>query len=209
MLTGTYYIPNSVKRIYGNAFCFSRLNEIIIPESCTQLEYGCFHHMYDLIYLRIPKSISIIHLYVIDNCPNLRNLTIEMESIPQLEYQSVQIITLGNETKVIEDYALIKAVNLLSIIIPPSVTKIGVEAFRGLKNLKSVRIYGQPSIGRSAFMDTKISCGVDCYSSLIDPLISSGMNNKSFNYCCLATAPINVKCFKFLLDFQIYVFIIL
>ncbi|EAY02743.1 hypothetical protein TVAG_466030 [Trichomonas vaginalis G3] len=129
-----------------------------------------------------------------------------MERIPKLHYQSVEIMTLGNETKVIENYALINAVNLQSIIIPPSVIEIGVEAFRGLKKLRCVRIYGQPSIGMSAFMDTKISCGIDCYSSLIEPLIISGVNRKSFNYCCLTVVVQNAFCFRSLLDFQYCVF---
>ena len=206
LISGTYYVPNTVQIICTDAFCYSMLNEIILPDSCTELETLAFFHLRNLVFMKIPNSVVKVHDDSINDCPNLRNLTIEMERIPKLHYQSVEIMTLGNETKVIEDYALINAVNLQSIIIPPSVVKIGAEAFRGLKKLRCVRIYGQPSIGSSAFKDTRISCGIDCYSSLIDPLMISGVNSKSFNYCCMTAVVQNAVCFRSLLDFQCLVF---
>lgn len=207
-ITGTYYIPNTVKVIGHDAFCYSKLQEIIVPESCTEIAKTPFFYMDNLAFLRIPKSVVKILNNSITECPNLRNLTIEMESIPCLDYQSVEIITLGNETKVIEDNALKTAAKLQSIIIPPSVTKIGVEAFKGLKNLKIVRIYRQPTIGASAFMDTRISCGVDCHSTLVDPLILSGVNIKSFGYCCIASVVQNTELIKSLFKIEFLIFIL-
>ncbi|EAX96241.1 hypothetical protein TVAG_205270 [Trichomonas vaginalis G3] len=207
-INGIYCVPNTVKILSFDCFCYSRLQQIIIPESCIEFKRTPFFHMKSLTYLKIPKSIIKLPSLVINDCPNLRNLTIELENIPSLNYQSVEIITLGNETKVIQDYAFASAVNLKSIIIPPSVTMIGVGAFQGLKKLQWVRIYGQPTIGNSAFLNTRISCGVDCYSSLIDPLIASGINSNSFNYCCITHAIQNKACFRNLFDIYAFIFLL-
>lgn len=208
-INGTYNVQNYVKIINLDCFCFSRLQEIIIPESCVEFKEHPFFNMMSLTSLRIPKSVIKIPTNAIHNCPNLRTLTLEMENIPTLFYQNVEIIILGNETKVIEDSALTSAVNLKYIIIPPSVTKIGVGAFQGLKKLQCVRIYGQPSIGNSAFLNTRISCGVDCYSSLVEPLIASEINNKSFNYCCITHAVQNKACFSIMFNIHSFIFLLL
>ncbi|EAY17200.1 hypothetical protein TVAG_291520 [Trichomonas vaginalis G3] len=208
-INGTYYVQSTVKIISFDCFCFSRLQEIIIPGLCIEFKGTPFFHMKSLTYLRIPKSVIKMPSEVIDDCPNLKNLTIELENILNLNYQSVEVMTLGNETKVINEYAFTSAVNLRFIIIPPSVTNIGIGAFQGLKMLQCVRIYGQPIIGNSAFLSTRISCGVDCYSSLIDPLIASGINRNSFNYCCVIHAFQNNACFRMLFDIYSFIFLLI
>ncbi len=83
----TYNIPESVKKIYSNAFyCSSYLTEINIPESVVTIGPQAFGICLELVQLKIPSSVQKLPYGSISSCRNLSAVYLP-KSITEIESQ--------------------------------------------------------------------------------------------------------------------------
>lgn len=129
------YLPSLVEKI-----CISKLpiNQIIIPESVTELLNGCFSGCNMIEEIVFPNGISEI--------PRLTFETYSKEC-------RLKKVKLPDNLKIIGDKAFRGQTALEEITIPESVTLIDTDAFAGCTSLKKINFLGQPRIKVGAFRD--------------------------------------------------------
>ena len=124
--TGELVIPNTidgnpVTSIGDEAFLFTSLTSITIPDSVTSIGYGAFAFC-GLTSITIPDGVTSIGVVAFYECGSLSRITIP---------DSVTSIGGG---------AFVRCDSLTSITIPDGVTSIGEAAFAGCLRLKSINV---------------------------------------------------------------------
>lgn len=137
--SGTVNIPSSIngkpvtslkKGSYKNA-AFSEcvaINEIIIPDTITQIPDYAFKDLTGLKTITIPNTVTSIENYVLEGCSGLTSVNLS-----------------SNLTK-IGDYVFKDCSGLKNITIPNKVTTIGEGAFSGCSALKDVTLSNSMSV---------------------------------------------------------------
>ena len=155
-------IPDSVTSIGNYAFsdCSGLTGELKIPDSVTAIGSSAFRECRKLTSITIPDSVTSIGqsafygtAYYNDN-RNWENGTVLYIGDYLIDAKSSisRSYSIRSDTKVIADYAFLGCNKLTSIVIPDSVTSIGISAFYHCRGLTSVTIgNGVTSIGDSAF----------------------------------------------------------
>ena len=70
---GYYSIPESVKTIMLNAFCYAKINNILLPENLKEIGNSAFWGS-GIDYIVLPDSITSIGVDIFDNCSYLENI---------------------------------------------------------------------------------------------------------------------------------------
>ncbi len=128
-------IPDSVKTIGNNAFCYcTGLTSVTIPDSVTTIGASAFSECSGLTSVTIPDSVTSIGASAFSECSGLTSVT-----IPD------SVTSIGN-------YAFYNCSSLTSVTIPDSVTSIGNYAFYNCSSLTSVTIFNSiTTIGEYTF----------------------------------------------------------
>jgi len=140
-------IPSSVKTIGEWAFsaCF-RLQSVTLPESLEHIGKGGFINCRSLKMVNIPAKLAAIGDAAFAYCTGLEQFNVDV----------------GNETFTAKDgvlyskdcSTLVSVPNVSTIVIPSSVTKIGVSAFQGRDRLETLTLPTSVTIiDRGAFHD--------------------------------------------------------
>ena len=160
-----------VTSIGSDAFKYSSLTSVTIPNSVTSIGSYAFESCYSLTSVTIPNSVTSIGDGAFQGCHGLTSVTISditawlsisfagSESNPLcyayhlfLNGEEVKDLTIPNSVTSIGDYAFQWCSSLTSVTIPNSVTSIGNSAFYYCSNLTSVTIPNSvTSIGGYAF----------------------------------------------------------
>ena len=165
-------IPNSVTILGVGTFAgHSGLTSIDIPNSIKAMEDGVFYECTGLTSITIPNSITSMGTAVFANCTHLTSVHISdlaalcgitygnMYSNPLyyaehlfLNDEEVKDLVIPNSVTSIGIDAFINCTGLTSVTIPNSVTSIGTAAFAYCKGLTSVTIPNSvTSIGEATF----------------------------------------------------------
>ena len=160
-----------VTSIGSDAFKYSSLTSVTIPNSVTSIGSYAFESCYSLTSVNIPNSVTSIGDGAFQGCHGLTSVTISditawlsisfagSESNPLcyayhlfLNGEEVKDLTIPNSVTSIGDYTFHGCSSLTSVTIPNSVTSIGNSAFAFCSNLTSVTIPNSvTSIGGYAF----------------------------------------------------------
>lgn len=145
-----------VVNIGTNAFQYSSVGSVTIPNSVTSISPRAFYHCYSLANVAIPDSVTNIGDYAFEDC-FLTNLTIGSGVISIGNYAfdycfSLRSVTIPNSVVTIGVSAFFNCAKLTSITIPNSVTTIGHTVFSQCTSLTNVIIgTGVTNIGPLAF----------------------------------------------------------
>lgn len=146
-------IPNSVTRIDTDAFygCESLL-QITIPNSVTHIEDYAFCSCHLLQHISMSNSVTKIGNFAFSSCSSLQQITIpnSTRSIGTNPFVGCDKICIKSESKhyIVKDEMLISSSNYLityfgnneSVLIPNTITKIGVYAFGHCLSLQQIII---------------------------------------------------------------------
>ena len=133
----------TVTTIGNNAFDYSPMSEIIIPETVTKIG-AAFQNSDSLKSITIPNSVKTIDDYTFQGCINLETVVLPngLKSIGNLSFyicRSLKSIVIPNSVISIGNLAF-SCTSLESIVLPNSVDYIGGNVFEGCKNLKNIVI---------------------------------------------------------------------
>ena len=150
-------IPDKIKNIGKQTFngCES-LESLIIPNSVTSIGEYAFAYCTNLATVSIPNSVTEIYYNSFEGCDNIKSLEIDMENIGAwfCSKESLQELTLGDNVKVVGEFAFDYCSGLKSIHFGNSITRIEQQAFSYCNMLESVELH-EPltEIGQGAFIE--------------------------------------------------------
>ena len=166
---GIMTFNGNVTRIGYEAFAFSRLKSIIIPESVTSIDDYAFYSCNDLMFIMIPKNVVSIGTGSFSYCSSLSKFTVDPGNP---SYDSRE-----NCNAIIESSSNVLVQGCVNTIIPDTVTMIGKNAFAGIRVPSSITLPSSvTSIGASAFADSNLN-----YITIPSSVTSIG--SSAFYYC--------------------------
>ena len=129
-----------ITSIEHDAFFYTLLTSIIIPNSVTSIGEYAFDMCSSLTSINIPNSITSIAPGVLSSCSaltkvNIPNSVTSIGSSAFIDCTSLASIDIPNSVTSIGSSAFVNCSSLTSIDIPNSVTSIGSGAFNGCTNL--------------------------------------------------------------------------
>lgn len=135
-----YHIPEGTETIGAEAFIFSRIKNVYLPESLLSIEDKAFEECFALEYIKIPTNVSVIEPYTFYGCKNLRN------------------VEFNDNITIIARWAFANCSLLNNVILPKELKQIGDSAFFNCESLFDMKSFARiTKIGRLAFGKTKIS----------------------------------------------------
>jgi hypothetical protein len=161
---GAVVIPDTITGlpvigIGNNAFQFTSLTSVTIPNSVTSIGVGVFNSCASLTNVTIGNGVTNISDFGFYACTSLTSVAIpnSVASIGGLAFSACSGLTnvaIPNSVSSIGDQAFSECTSLASVTIPNSVTSIGAGAFGACSSLTNVTIpHSVTSLGDQAFSE--------------------------------------------------------
>ncbi len=226
----SYTVPSGVKVLGFQSFCGSTVGQVVLPEGLEQIEDYAFNTCPDLTTvsmpsslqsigsrafaycssltgIRIPAGVSIIGLNPFEHCIKLAAIEV---ADGNTSYKAVDDMLMNAEGTAVISYPPDAA--RTTLVIPETVTTIGISAFMKCARLQSVRLPDSLQKAEpyafaycSGLTDVNIPEGLSCISyqmflectgltSVTIPSSVEKVNDWAFGYCTgLTTVTILAK----------------
>lgn len=134
-----------VTEVGKEAFRFSSIKRVTIPEGYTTIGTRAFHTSVILEHISIPSTVTTVGERAFAYCNELKNISIPatITSIPEGAFEnceSLKQVVLSEGTKQISTSAFAGCTSLESINIPASVTTIESGALSGIKKISGITL---------------------------------------------------------------------
>lgn len=156
-------VPKGVKKISEEAFSGVSCKKILLPESLSEIESGCFSRCMDLETISIPERVKTIAPYMCEGCTNLTEVNLP-ETTEVIEYCAFQRcsklnnFTIPTNLRKINFWAFGECTGLSEITFNDQIETIGYLAFDGCYNLRNVIIpTKEVEIEKEAFKNCDVS----------------------------------------------------
>lgn len=160
-----YEIEEGITEIGEFSFARSGLTSVMIPEGVTKIGYGAFYHCDSLQEVVIPDSVTEIEPYAFDQTLWIKKMNTKTEPFLivgdgiLISYAGTDsVVNIPKEVKQIGPGAFKEHMGITAVNIPDTVQVIAEEAFMDCRNLKTVN--GGDNlikIGDRAFMNCPLS----------------------------------------------------
>lgn len=138
-------LPDDIEVIGEDAFCCTKLSEIVLPPSVRELSSGSFYGCEDLVRINIPEGVSEIPAMCFRDCSSLSEFscpsTLTSVGTSAFYYSGIEKIVLPENLRTIGDMAF-SCSGLKTAHIPASCTEIGKAAFSLCRNLEEISFDG-------------------------------------------------------------------
>lgn len=141
--------PATLKTIRENAFTYSHIAEIILPDGCTNIPndqrgYGVFSYMKNLTHVKLPKNLTYIQENMFKYCSMLQTVEfpercVDIYSSAFRECIRLKLSAIPEGVVNIREYAFYRCSSIDSLTIPRTVNYIENHAFDGLSALKYLK----------------------------------------------------------------------
>jgi hypothetical protein len=178
----------SVTAVGTNAFAFSGVVNVTIPDSVTDIQRGAFLACSSLVTVRIGNSVAHIGDFAFSTCTSLASIVIpdsviDIGANAFIDCTSATSVIIGKGVVNIR-YRVFSSCAPLSLVIPNNVTNIESQAFDGCLNLSSVTIGdGVINMGWGAFY----AC-----TALTNVIIGANLINGAGFFLCSSLMTITV-----------------
>lgn len=138
---GTVVIREGTQAIYNSAFCCSKVSEVKFPTSLREIKRASFPECPNLVSVHLNDELEIIGAFAFSECKNLENVYFgkSLKSIRAYAFEKDTKLCNINfpKTLTIIGDAAFTGCPLENVVIPPSVHKIGKQAFASTLKLKA------------------------------------------------------------------------
>lgn len=139
-------IHNGITKICRDAFWGSQINNIIVPETVTEIEEYGFYYCVALTDIQLPNTLTKLNQGMFYDCRSLTSIDVP-EGITEIGGQvfrgckSLERIKLPKSLVKIGDMAFTDCQSLTNLEIPPDVTEIGWHAlWSGIDSLEKITL---------------------------------------------------------------------
>ena len=155
-------IPGKIKgtqvtKIGKNAFLYSNMTSVKMPEGLKTIEYQAFAGCSGLTSVTVPDSVTSIETGAFATCYNLRSITLSknLKSMGEWVFyicDSLESIVIPRKVTKLEHALFQNCDSLYSVTLPDGLTSIGADAFSGCSLLNDITLPDSlTSIGGWAF----------------------------------------------------------
>ena len=157
----SYTVPDTVEKLNAQAFSYTELETLTLPDDLTSIGDYCFAYASNLKELTIPDAVTEIGRYLIAYSSiesiDLGDGIETLSAAFAYENSNLKNVTFGTGLTSIGSSAFWHCTALESVTLPDSLKKIELYAFRGCTALSEVTFpESMEEIGNSAFQDTAI-----------------------------------------------------
>lgn len=185
-------IPGKIKgtqvtKIGKNAFLYSNMTSVKMPEGLKTIEYQAFAGCSGLTSVIVPDSVTSIETGAFATCYNLRSITLSknLKSMGEWVFyicDSLESIVIPRKVTKLEHALFQNCDSLYSVTLPDGLTSIGADAFSGCSLLNDITLPDSlTSIGGDAFG------GCSNLTSLILPDSLTSIGGWAFSGCSRLT----------------------
>ena len=139
------YIGKPVVEVNAEAFKYSAIKKVFIPDSVTYIGDWAFIYCTNLTNIIIPDSVTSIGNYAFSGCKSLTSIVIpdSMETLGSYAFcvcSNLSEITIGKSLVTIGEAVFYNCTSLTSIVIPDSVETLGEHAFAYCSQLSEITL---------------------------------------------------------------------